>query len=214
MERESAEQRVIERCPLFQHMPPEEVAACLAGAGTTRRSYRRGEVIYEPHEFFRSLGILLSGTVAVNKGAFPVNRLKTGDLFGAAALYNDEPDYVTTLRVKSDCAVLLLSEEKVETLLSQWPQVRRNYIRYLSGRIRFLSARLESLTGQTAQEKLYCYLEQRGRGGELVLDCSMAELARRLGMGRASLYRALDGLEEQKQIRREGKTVLLLKKKG
>ena len=37
----------------------------------------------------------------------------------------------------------------------------------------------------------------------------MTELARRLDMGRATLYRALETLEKQEVIWRSGKTVLL-----
>ena len=199
----------IRGCPLFTGMEEAEVLSALAAEGVHRVRFRRGEVIYRPHEFSRKLGILLSGSVAVTKGDFPVSRLRPGDLFGAAALYNEEPDYVTTLNVLSDCAVLFLSQDWLEGQMDRRAGLRRNYIRYLSGRIRFLSGKLEELTGPTAEAKLFHYLAQRAHQGAVELDCSMTELAKRLGMGRASLYRALDALEGEGTIKRTGKTVFL-----
>lgn len=199
----------VRSCPLFTGMEEAEVLSALAADGIHRLRYRKGEIIYRPHEFSRKLGILLSGSIAVTKGEFPVSRLRPGDLFGAAALYNEEPDYVTTLNVLSDCAVVFMSQDWLENQMELRPALRRNYIRYLSGRIRFLSGKLEELTGPTAEAKLFHYLAQRARQGAVELDCSMTELAKRLGMGRASLYRALDALEGEGTIKRTGRTVFL-----
>jgi len=201
----------VRNSPLFSGMEEKEVRDILDGTGILRKIYRKGEWVYRPHDFSRKLGILLSGAISVSKGAFPVSRLKPGDLFGAAALYNEEPDYVTTLYAAADCVVLLISQERVEDLLDARPLVRRNYIRYLSGRIRFLSGKMEELTGPTAEAKVFHYLAQRAREGRVELDCSLTELAKRLSIGRASLYRVLDALEEEKRIKRSGKRIFLLK---
>ena len=199
----------VRRSPLFTGMEEAAVLSALETDGVHRLRYRKGETIYRPHDFSRKLGILLSGSIAVTKGDFPVSRLRPGDLFGAAALYNEETDYVTTLNVLSDCAVVFLSQDWLEGQMDLHAGLRRNYIRYLSGRIRFLSGKLEELTGPTAEAKLFHYLAQRAREGVVELDCSMTELAKRLGMGRASLYRALDALEGEGTIKRTGRTVLL-----
>ena len=41
------------------------------------------------------------------------------------------------------------------------------------------------------------------------LTCPATELAQRLGISRASLYRAFDTLEEQGLIRREGRSIFV-----
>ncbi len=199
------EEAAILSCPLFQGLSREAVLAELDTLPCERRTYRKGEILYSPRAFSRSLGILLRGTVGVSKGSLPVSFLRPGDLFGAAALYNQEPDYVTTLTARADCAVLLLSQETMDAVMARQPQVGRNYLAYLSARIRFLSGKLEELTSPTAEEKVERYLTARTVDGQTVLDCSLTELAGRLGMGRATLYRALDALETEGTLRREGK---------
>lgn len=202
------EEKSVLGCPLFRNIPPERVAEALEEAGVRRREFQRGDVIYAPHAFERSLGILLTGRVAVRKGSLPVSLLGPGELFGAAALYNDEPDYVTTLTAKTGCAALFFSQGQMDKLLARWPEIGRNYICYLSARIRFLSGKVEELAGPTAEDRVVRYLAAHGEKGSFLPDCSWTELAGRLGMGRASLYRVLDGLEEKGRLHREGKTLI------
>ena len=90
-------------------------------------------------------------------------------------------------------------------LLAQDGPLRENYLRYLTGRIRFLSGRLQSLVQSGAEGKLARYLLANVREGQLT--CAATDLARRLGLSRASLYRAFQSLEESGLISRHGKTI-------
>lgn len=192
--------------------------------GTSRASARRaaldprcqrlertkGDSIYTPHHFSRSLGVVLTGQVRVAKGSLIVNVLGPGDLFGAAALFNDREDYAAALTARSDCTLLLFPQALVEALMEDDPVLARNYIRYLSGRIRFLEGKIDSLTAGSTDRKLAQYLLACRIGNRAMLDCPAIGLAARLHVSRASLYRALDTLTAQGIIRREGKTIYIL----
>ena len=154
--------------------------------------------------------MVLEGRVQVNKGALIMSVLEPGDLFGAAALFNDRADYATTLTARAPCRVLLLPQALVEELMVRFPEVGRNYVAYLSGRICFLSGKIDALTAGSAERKVAQYLLSRLEGGWVELDCSAAGLARRLGVSRASLYRALDALAGRGVLRREGRRVQVL----
>ena len=95
------------RCPLFQACPEALVRDVLARSGCSVEEFSSGAEIYRPDRFRRCLGLLLSGRVLVTKGSLTVSTLEPGDLFGAAALYNDAPDYATTLTARAPCRVLL-----------------------------------------------------------------------------------------------------------
>ena len=131
--------------------------------------------------------------------------LGPGELFGAAALFNDRPDYATTLTARTPCRVLLLPQALVEELMGRFPEVCRSYVAYLSERIRFLSGKIDALTAGSAERKVAQYLLSRLDGEWAELDCSATGLAQRLGVSRASLYRALDALEARGAVRRAGK---------
>ena len=192
---------------LFQMVPEEVVASILDREGCTLEEFPPGEPIYRPDRFRRSLGILLSGQVRVTKDALTVSTLEPGALFGAAALYNDAPSYATTLTALSPCTALLLTQELLDQLLSEQTLLRQNYLRYLSSRIRFLSARLQSLAAGGAEGRLSRYLLENITDGKLL--CPATELAARLGISRTSLYRAFDTLETSGLIQRQGKTIFV-----
>jgi CRP-like cAMP-binding protein len=179
--------------------------------GAERLTSERGETIYTPHRFRRCLGVLLSGSVQVSKQELVMSTLNTGDLFGAAALFTDSPSYATTLTALSDCVLVLLPQESVSRLLEESSVFARNYVRYLSERIQFLSRRLDAVSADTAQGKLGQYLlTNADETNQLTL--SATQLSQRLGMGRATLYRAFEALEQDGAICREGKTIRILER--
>ena len=208
-DKEAALRELLEGTFLFRGAP-QAAAAALADRRILRRSAAKGEVIYDPRHFQRCLGVVVQGAVRVNKGELLMSVLRRGDLFGAAALFNDRPDYATTLTARSPCALVLLPQDLVEELMGRWPQVGRNYVAYLSERIRFLSAKIDALTAGPALRKAAQYLLSRQDGETAELDCSITDLACRLGVSRASLYRALDGLEAAGGIARKGRRVRIL----
>jgi len=199
----------LQLCPLFLDCPEDVVHRALVDPECALHSFQPGQTLYQPHRFSRSLGILLSGSVRVTRDTLALSVLSPGDLFGAAALFNDQPDYATTLTACTPCRVILLSQDLVSRLMDASAQIRDNYIRYLSGRIRFLSGKIRSLAADGAEGKLKQHLLTTLSPGCSRLDCPATELAHRLGISRASLYRAFDSLEQQGLIRRENKTVVV-----
>ena len=197
------ELEILGTCPLLRGVSPQLLRQA-ARAGT-RAEYSAGETVYCPDHFLRSLGVLLSGQLQVTKGTLSVSRLEPGDLFGAAALYSDTPEFATTITARRPSRCLLLGQQLVDDLLAEDALVRNNYLRYLTGRIRFLSARLQSLSQHTVEGKLARYLLTNQR--EQVLVCPATELAGRLGVSRASLYRAFQTLEDAGLILRRGQAI-------
>ena len=175
---------LLERCPFFRGADEALLRRVLALPGVTAEAFSAGETVYQPHQFRRCLGFLLAGQVQVTNAALSVSVLEAGELFGAAALYNDLPDYATTLTARSPCRILFLPQEDVDRLLGEEPLLRRNYLRYLSGRIRFLSGRLGALAQTGAEGKLARYLLS---SGEPSVHAPATDLAKRLGLSRASL---------------------------
>lgn len=167
----------------------------------------RGAVVYGPGRFRRCLGVVLRGRIEVRRESILMAALSAGDVFGAAALFNDSPDYPTTLTALSPCQTLLIPQEQIRRLLRECPAFAENYTAYLSGRIQFLSQRLETVSAPSAEGKLARYLLSADEG-ELTL--SATQLGQRLGVGRATLYRAFEALEDAGAIAREGKTIRIL----
>lgn len=201
---------ILERTFLFRGLTPDVISGLTGVAKADRQDFARGEVIFSPDKFRKELGIILSGRVLVEKGTLMVSELVAGDLFGAAALFNDAERYVSTLTARSPASVLFLSQESITRIIDSSPAVRYNYLRYLSERIRFLSSKVDYLSSGSGERKLSVFLAGLADRDGQVRVRSMSELASRLGMGRASLYRELAKLEERGAISRDGKVIKIL----
>ena len=167
----------------------------------------KGDVVYGPKRFRRSLGVVLRGRVQVRRESLLMSTLSAGDVFGAAALFSHSGDYPITLTALTQCEALLIPEESVRRLLWECGPFAEDYAAYLSGRIRFLSQRLEAVSNPSAEGKLARYLLAVGEDS---LTLPAAALCQRLGVGRATLYRAFETLEGAGAIAREGKTIRIL----
>lgn len=202
--REGREQ--LEESFLLRSLPQQAVDFCLERGET--QCAGRGAVLYAPGKFRRCLGLVLSGRVRVTRGELFVSVLGPGDWFGAAALFNGREEYPSTLTAQTPCRALLLSQQTVSQLMQRWPRAAENYIGYLSGRIGFLSDRLNSLAAGSAEEKVEQFL-RRGCDGSGAVTVSATAVAQALGLGRSSVYRAFEVLERRGVMTRSGKTFRL-----
>ena len=173
------------------------------------QTFEKGQIIYSPGHYQHSLGIIVRGRAVVEKECgVLLNDLGAGQCFGAAALFVPQDQYVTTVRAKTGCSILFLSMEQMRQILLQNPTIAFNYIRFLSGRIQFLNRKIDSFTAPGAQQALLSYLRQQPGGKSVGL--SMVKLSEMLNIGRTSLYRAVEQLEQCGKIKREGKIIQLM----
>lgn len=191
---------------LFRGVPDEALDFCLCQS--EGKTAVRGDELYAPQKFQRCLGLVLSGRIRVTRGDMFVGILDRGDCFGAAALFNEREEYPSTLTALTECQVLFFSQETVEALMVRWPRAGANYVRYLSGRICFLSDRLNSLAAGTAEDKVHQFLLRSADSGGVV-NVSATAIAQALGLGRASVYRAFEALESRGEITRDGKKIMI-----
>lgn len=173
-------------------------------------AYHRGELILEGDSCRRALGVLLRGraeAVSPAKETAVLSTFGPGAVFGAAALFGMEQSYVSRIRAVTDCTVQFLPEEMLERLFLRYPRTAVNYIAFLSSRVRLLNGKIAVLEQNDAESRLYRYLTENCDGdGRPNSRMTMKSLAATLNMGRTSLYRAMQSLEEKELIvRKDGK---------
>ena len=212
----SAEDRIIlDGFFLLQGLPSALVVQTLADSRCHGAIYTRGQVIYDPARFDEALGLVLSGKVEAiqrtNNRAFPLRFMGSGGVFGAAALFARESSYPAQLTALVKTRILFFEEALLRELMAESTQAMENYIAFLAGRIHFLNHRIQSLTAGNAEALLINFLAgQVSSNKTITLDTSISALASRLGISRASLYRAFDTLERRGLIAKSGKTITIL----
>ncbi len=171
------------------------------------------------NELYRNgmLAIILKGNAIVKRlndigDSITIRTITSGELFGAASVFGRWKDGMSSIIADSACEVLYISEEKFCKIIKLYPQISINYIEYLSDRIRFLNRKLDAFTAKSTEERLYEYLlSQSDSNGNINLQFGMAELARRLQVGRTSIYRDIDTLQSKGLINRNGHNFKILK---
>lgn len=205
---------------LFEGAPASTVKETLESGGCECVRFEPDEWIYTRETYRRSIGVVLSGEVVAVKNAGDgagvlMNTFGPGGVFGVAALFNDSYRYVTDISAIRKSELLFLSEALLKELFEKEPRVALNYITYLTGRICYLNSRIDSFAGGSAESRLTLYLAElmhsHPGSREVVLPCTMSELAGILGIGRASLYRAMESLAASGVLLHSGRRITLLK---
>jgi cAMP-binding proteins - catabolite gene activator and regulatory subunit of cAMP-dependent protein kinases len=196
---------------LFHGVSEDRIRGWLLASDVRVCEYENGEYLFTRSDTSERLGILLRGSAEVNResddGMMHMSTLKRNDLFGAASLFG-ERSYVTDIRCIDRARVLLIGKETLLDLLSANRTVLENYLAYLNSRIRFLNRRLDALSQNTVAGRVYTFLSDEAQNS-VVRVGSMTKLSKALCVSRATLYRALDSLEETNKIRRSGKEIIL-----
>ncbi len=194
---------------LFRGLSEARQTALLAEAPPPER-FEKGAVIYSASQFRRAVGVVECGEVLILRDAAVLNRLGIGAVFGAAALYGEETQYVTEIRAACACKIRFFDEALLRRWMEQDFRIAENYIGFLSDRIRFLNRRIASFTAGDAEHRVLTYLQQHAdQNGLVTLPHSMSELSKMLDMGRTSLYRALDTLVTEGRVRWEDKLIYI-----
>lgn len=204
----------LQTLPLFSGVPKALTESIPAREGCSVCVYEAGACVAKSGDTNRRLGILYAGTAEVEKcgkGApMLMSVLKKGDLTGASTLFLKGAATANTLYTKEGCTLIYLSETLLCALMRESFTLAENYMRYLTGRIHFLTKRIESIASPTAADKLYRHAKQNAVEGLFCPPRSMAALATTLSLSRASLYRAIDELQAAGLIQCENKTIRIL----
>ena len=197
---------------LFDRVPEETIRAWLNRSSATVTEYEPGEYLFRTTDRSDRLCIILRGTADVSRvsedGLMHMSTLKRNDLYGAASLFGGDTGYVTDIRCNERVRALIITEEEVLSLLTENQTVLKNYLRYLNGRIRFLNKRLDAFSKNTVAARLLTFFSAEAQDGVCSVK-NYTKLSETLCLSRATLYRALDALEAEGKIRREGKTIII-----
>ncbi len=197
---------------LFKNIDPLKIEALTENCPHIQ--YSAGDVIHSSRKPSRGIGVILSGVARIVAGGGDtlLRILKTGDVFGAASVFTIDDGNRTAVIASGKCTVLLIPEDKIREILTVYPDAALRYIGFLSERIDFLNTRISSLAAGDAVAKVAGYilsLDHDDQGVAFIKD-SLTNIASRLNMGRASLYRTIDRFVTDGYISRDKDMLIIL----
>lgn len=199
--------------PLFDGVfaDPAVLTALLPGNGCVSADFAPGEVILHPG---RWIGLILSGGVRVysaDRGRQVLLRsMSAGDMIGVAQFFSQSEAPMSRIVAHRETRLLILESDAVGQLLNGSPRFRDNCLAFLADRIAFLNRKIATFTGGSAERRLAHYLNHMAGDADCFLcTTSLSAMADALDISRASLYRALQTLEQDGFLHRDSKRFCL-----
>jgi len=195
---------------LFENVDSKVIEKCCSFEGCSLKEYLPNDIM-QHCDSAQSIGIILSGKANIISGdnRLIIRKLSANDLYGVAKLF-DTPKYKTKVLAVTKCTVLNINKEFIEKCIEEDKQIAINYISILAKKISFLNNKISSYTAKNTENKLYTYLTQLPhKDNKIVLNTDFSAIAKMLGIGRASLYRAFDKLEKDGLIIKNNKEIIL-----
>ena len=201
--------------PLFEGTSQEALLQALAEKGASVHTLSSGKSMDISAE--KSLYVLLRGCAQIRsldeERNVILRTLQPGAVFGAAALFLKDSPPISAVEASDDCDFLSLSADTVRTLMQRDAAFLDAYLTLLAERVRFLNKKIKCFTGGSAERRVALWL--LGEEEDSVsLSISLQAMSDTLDIGRASLYRALDKLEAQGLISREGRRITLISREA
>ena len=205
--------QIIFKTPLFVGVQKNHALRVFDLYNCEIKSLQKGEEILSPDTREKRAGLILEGKARVTTADLAkkniLRELSQKDVFGIANLFSSD-SFVTNIRTATPCRILFLPELAVRHLLENDRAFLYNYLGFLSGRIRFLNQKICYFTAGSAERKLALYLLSF-KSQKIRIDLPLSSLAELLDLGRASLYRAFDALEEAGYLQKDGRNITLLR---
>ncbi len=175
-------------------------------AGTRRRRYARGEIVFHEGDIGDALHLIAKGHVAV-RGTTPLGDVSTftvlgpGEVFGEGALLASDSRRTGTVVALEPVETQTLSGDQFGTLRREHPEVDRFLIEVLSAQVRRLSIRLQEALFIPAETRVLRRLVElcvsyRAGDGSVVIPLTQDDVASLAGTSRPTANRVLKAAED------------------
>lgn len=154
---------LLEKCSLFKNKSLEEIEFLMAKINYEIKSFTEGENVFSPLQTADKIGIVLSGTVDVQK-FFPsgkiiiLERKKSPDLIAESTIFSMYPYYPENIAVHKSSKILFIRKTELRNLFALDADFMMNYLESVSNSVLLLKHKIGILSLDSIQEKIAAYL--------------------------------------------------------
>lgn len=175
---------------IFSGSKPESFGGWFVG------DFKRGDEISEMQNGIDCVGVILKGSATVGSAQGKnVSVARPGSEFGICNIFVAEK-MPTTLTARVASAVWFLPKDEFARALARDTSLLYRYIRVCNEKMVYLASQLALVSVPSCKGRLAMWLAKHAEDGAVIKKLSKDELARQLGISRASLFRTLSELEE------------------
>ncbi|MBE6667135.1 MAG: Crp/Fnr family transcriptional regulator [Ruminococcaceae bacterium] len=202
----------IKNHPIFMGVPQSHIEKYFCEKNLTVRTYVQGETAYSSVTKNPQVALMVDGVARVyakasndGEGTALLRTLRSGDLFGIANLYAQDDPFPSKIVAAGEVKILFMDGDIFKKFIETDPTALKNYLEMQSKKIVYLNKKISTFTAGSAEKKLIMFMLDHIDKDVFTVPCSMTELSDMLGIGRASLYRAIDSLTEDGILLKQNK---------
>ena len=147
------------KCSLFNHLSFDEVACLLSNVKYSVKCYKKNEVVFSPHHSSDTLGIILNGSVDVQKifasgKAITVSRRFQYDLIADASIFANIDCYPSTISACENSYIFLIHKTNLVKIFSKDEKIMSKFLESVSNRVLALNTTIEILSLSSVSAKI------------------------------------------------------------
>ncbi|GKX27699.1 transcriptional regulator [Vallitalea longa] len=194
---------LLQKCYLFKNKSLEEIDNLLSHIQYKIESFKENEVIFSPVRTADKIGMLLSGSVDIQK-LFPsgkiviIERKKSLDLIASDSIFSRIDFYPDAVSVSSPSTILFITKTDLLHLFDLDKDFMLNFLESVSNSTLVLKHKIGILSLNSIQEKIAGYLIYNNKIYDtycITLPFSKLAWAEYMNVSRTSLSRELRNLE-------------------
>lgn len=201
---------------LFSEFQEQEIQAILKCLGAYTRTYQKEEAVWLAGDQIREVGIVLAGTVRIQREDFDgnlviVEELGPGDMFGEAFVCAAIPFVPINVWTKTKAEIIFLDYSRIiatcSSACSFHTKLIKNMLKIFADKLIRLNQKNSILQKNSIREKLMAYFEScTAQAGErtFVIPFSRSALAEYLGVNRSAMSRELGNMKKDGLIDFDG----------
>ena len=208
---------VLRKCALFKNKQPDEIERLLSNISFKTELFTENEVIFSPVQNADKMGIVLSGTVDIQK-LFPtgkvviIERKREADMIAEASMFSRLDYYSDTIVACKPCEIMLITKKNLLSLFNLDHAILLNYLEHVSNSTLILKNKIGILSLDSIRAKIAGYLiyDYKMNGSHVIsLPFSKKEWAEYMDVSRTSLSRELRGLEFEGILSFDKRTIVI-----
>ena len=210
--------KIIKKNQLFSGVSEENIKNISKDIKYYIKTYNKGEIIEHEDDECRSLSLVLSGVVEIQRlylnGKYIVlNRLNEGDVFGEALVFSKARTYPATVISLNESKVLFIDKSDILKIFTKEEKVLENFISLLSNKVFILNSKIKSISFKSVRQKVIGYIlneVKEQKSNSIMLKNTKEEIAALLAIPRPSLSRELINLRNLGYIKFDRKKITVL----
>lgn len=212
----------IAQSQLFQHIEKHKLRALLQQLNPRRRSYQKGEYIHHINDVYGSIGVILSGKVAMSTTDFWGNRnlikeFKELEFYGDSHSISKLPMFFDIIAVRNSELLFL----DVDRILTPWNDLEMERQTLMTNLLNICAHKkldymhkADYLSRRNVRDKIKAYLSEQARSNKsnsFVIPFNRQHLADYLAVDRSTLSRELSKMKAQGMLEFDDKHFTLMK---